>query len=112
MSKKLKPLTRKRAVKLTVEDELVALTRDVERLRRERRKWARKLKATTTELRAVRREQRALLARIKTERAPDIMPSRLTAGATGYRRPAELDAPAETTVSTTTSDFVDGLNEE
>jgi hypothetical protein len=89
MKTKPKPLTRKRAIAATIEDELVALTRDVERLRREKRKWARKLRAADKELKATRREQRALLAQIKTERAPDILPSKLTAGATGYRRPAD-----------------------
>lgn len=107
-TRQTKPLVRKRAVALTVEDELVALTRDVERLRRERRKWARKLRATEKELKATRREQRALLAQIKGERAPDIMPSKLTAGATGYR-PARLEREAAPETSAATVAFLEEL---
>lgn len=85
-------LVRKRQIKLTPEDELVALTRDLERLKREKRKWARKLKATVKELSAVKKEHKALLTQVKLERTgPDVMPSRLTAGVTGYQMPPNID---------------------
>jgi len=100
---------RTRALKLTIEDELVALTRDVERLRRERRKWARKLKTTDRELKAVRREHRALLAQVKAERAPDILPNRLDAGASGFKRERDTTPRAEAPVSPTTESFVEDL---
>lgn len=102
---KRKPFVRTRAIKLTPEDELVALTRDLERLRRERRKWNRKLKATDTELRAVRREHKALLMQVKSERAPDIVPSRLHGGATGFKRVKELKPSDELYGSSFDPDF-------
>lgn len=111
MKRTATPLVRRRAIGLTPEDELVALTRDLERLKRERRKWARKLKATDTELRAVRREHTALLRHVKNERAPDIMPSQLFGGATGYRRATDAVATTGGKVTIATSDFVDAINE-
>jgi len=73
--------TRKRAA------QLLAAVRTVNRLMRERKRINRRLKAIKHELKLARAEVRAAMARVE-DIGPDIVPSRLTAGASGFR--AEL----------------------
>lgn len=93
----------------TYEVELIALTREIESYRRKKRNLRKKLKAVESDLRLSLKTRKALLARIDAARAPDVFPSRLTNGATGYARPEAPAAPA-TPVASTTAEFVDTLD--
>lgn len=70
----------------TYEQELITVTRTIERLRTQARKLRRQLKRNKQDMAVERRHQKALLQSLAVVREPDIMPSRLTHGATGYRR--------------------------
>lgn len=95
--------------RVTREAELVALTREESALARKVRRLRRQLKLAQGELRAKRRHRKAVQAVMEQERAPDVFPSKLTNGATGYKLP-QSDDPRTAEVDAATAAFVDSLD--
>lgn len=65
-------------------DALITQAKLVQRLQTERRKLRRKLAAVEKELKTERKALKALQADYDSRRRPDIAPSRLHSGTTGY----------------------------
>ena len=79
----------------TYEQELLTAARNVARLQAKRRRYRRLLRELDAELRHERKMLKAIAGR-NDERRPDVAPSRLTHGATGYvAEPRGTRAPAD-----------------
>lgn len=70
----------------TYEEDLITRARELQRLATRRRKLRRQLKAVDVEIRQARKALSAV-RRASEGRRPDVAPSRLTGGATGYAAP-------------------------